>query len=554
MRVKDLLKTILFVLFVVFGANGATAKTQSYVSGYPQPDFSPRAVLKEVEPNRPIVSMRRHSYERSLELYMEFLKDDLGWPLLMDDRGEKLPHYFFSWGSNRDNRPIAYVYDWPLAESYPAAHHAQFIITFLRYYIFTGQEDWRQRAIQLGDWNIAHSTPGDCKYPYLPYTLYRYPDFVQQLMIDKAPQMGLAYLELYNFTDQQKYKEAAVRIASTLAKCQRPEGNWVQKVDINTGEILVPYTSNVIKMVEFFNRLADVTGTAEYREPAERAWRWLIANPVKDLKWYGGYEDWSDTQLKEGLQWLDTVWTVCELVRRRSENPEYIEMARQQIPWIIKTFGHWEPAIASVQFDKVKPEMQWGNRALLFKGVAPNFDESTVFVPTNECTVRWGLANAAMYIGTERRENIYLEYAVSALNCMTYEHLDDGRATYILNDVTGWTTYYGLCSAPVFYTLDIFRMLPELCAPGENHILDYTCGLSDVRYQAGRVAYSTKHAGREMVKLASEPKAVKLNNRSLKKHEDAEFKGDGWYFDKSVSVLYVRHKAGGVETIDTDTR
>ena len=54
--------------------------------------------------------------------------------------------------------------------SFPARQHAYFIFTFLRYHAYTGEREWLLRARDLGDWNLAHSTPADAVYGRLPYS------------------------------------------------------------------------------------------------------------------------------------------------------------------------------------------------------------------------------------------------------------------------------------------------------------------------------------------------------------------------------------------------
>jgi len=540
-RIASLLLVLLWMSTV-----RTAAHEHEMVSGYPMPPRQATPQLAEVEPGRPIVVTRRHPYERSFELYMQFLREDFGYERMTDDRGEHLPHYFFSWGTY-NNTPCAYKRSDHYAQSYPAAHHAQFIRTFLRYAVFTGDQEWMDRAIQLGDWNMAHSTPSDSKYPHLPYSTYHRPTFVPQIMIDKAPQMGLAYLDLFNFTDDAKYLDAARRLGETLRALQRPEGNWVQKIDVQTGEVIVDYTSNIIKMVEFFNQLSNRTGEKKSAEAADLAWQWLLDHPVKDLQWKGGYEDWTDKQLRKEFQWMDTAWTVIELVRRRNESPAYLDMARPQFPWVVKTFGHWDPLTASSEQLKTKGKLV-EYRTPAWMQTVPRFDESTVFHATPECTVRWAWMNAAMYVGTGRKEPCYLEYAVGALNSMTYQHLDDGRAPCLVSRLPSdpETYYYSLCTQPVRYTLEIFKLLPELCSPTENHILDFTSAPIDVSYSPSRVHYRTRLHGCEQIKLTGRPVAVLVNGQSLPESVKQTCLESGWTFDGKRRLLHVSHDAGNV--------
>src|SRR5687767_6480771 len=56
--------------------------------------------------------------------------------------------------------------------AFPARQHAYFIFTFLHYHKHSGEAEWLQRARDLADWNLAHSTPADAAYANLPYSVW----------------------------------------------------------------------------------------------------------------------------------------------------------------------------------------------------------------------------------------------------------------------------------------------------------------------------------------------------------------------------------------------
>ena len=56
--------------------------------------------------------------------------------------------------------------------AYPGRQHAYFIFTFLRHYAYSGEREWLQRARDLADWNIAHSTPTNAVYADVPYSTF----------------------------------------------------------------------------------------------------------------------------------------------------------------------------------------------------------------------------------------------------------------------------------------------------------------------------------------------------------------------------------------------
>jgi len=79
--------------------------------------------------------------------------------------------------------------------AFPAFHHSLFIRSFLNCYRYFGDRKWLDRARQLADWNIAHSSPPDCLYPNLPFSTVwegKMGGFQDRdgLMLDKVGWMG----------------------------------------------------------------------------------------------------------------------------------------------------------------------------------------------------------------------------------------------------------------------------------------------------------------------------------------------------------------------------
>jgi len=118
---------------------------------------------------------------------------------------------------------------------FPARQHAYFIFTFLLYHQYAGQAEWLQRAKDLADWNLAHSTPADAVWANLPWAVWtdghgggsQDKDATEP---DKAAWFGMAYLDLYDVTKDAKYLGGAKAIAKTLAARQGEDGSWPFRV------------------------------------------------------------------------------------------------------------------------------------------------------------------------------------------------------------------------------------------------------------------------------------------------------------------------------------
>jgi uncharacterized protein YyaL (SSP411 family) len=225
--------------------------------------------------------------------------------------------------------------------SYPAFHHALNIRTFLKYWRYANDKRALEQAIQLADWNIAHSTPADWAYGSLPWSTFEEKKpggFRDQsgLMPDKAAIMALAYLDLHEATREARFLQAAQAIAETLRKRQRPDGTWPFRVDPKTEKVIEEFTSSVIYAVMLFERLDKANGDQKFKPHRDLTWKWLKNGPVTTKEFRGFYEDIpASTAGRTNYDCLDTI---RYLLANRTADNGYLEMAKDLNAWIEKTF------------------------------------------------------------------------------------------------------------------------------------------------------------------------------------------------------------------------
>src|SRR5690606_4448113 len=124
----------------------------------------------------------------------------------------------------------------------PARQHAYFIFTFLNYNKFTGKKEWLDRARDLAEWNLAHTTPKDAEYPNLPYSVFTKGKGggsagQDSMEIDKSAFLGSAYIALFEVTKEKRYLDGAKAIAETLVRHQSTDGSWPFRVVPETGSV-----------------------------------------------------------------------------------------------------------------------------------------------------------------------------------------------------------------------------------------------------------------------------------------------------------------------------
>jgi hypothetical protein len=232
--------------------------------------------------------------------------------------------------------------------AFPARQHAYFIFTFLLYHQYSGEAEWLQRAKDLADWNLAHSTPADAAYANLPWGVWteghgggsQDKDATEP---DKAAFFGRAYLALYDATKDERYLAGAKAIADTLVKRQGEDGSWPFRVVPPDGTVRQAFGGAPVFYVEFFQTLGKYDPNPAYRAAGERALKLMIARNVEANQWGTYHEDIKEKP--EGYLSAEPMsFTADYLFRHGKEHPEYVEMGRKILSRmeakLVHTEGH----------------------------------------------------------------------------------------------------------------------------------------------------------------------------------------------------------------------
>jgi len=442
-----------------------------------------------LEPNRNKKGdlLPHHSYSELIQRGMDFiLKEQNNWfkgKLLLDGKGGKFPPYFSYASCNSKGVP-------EVPEVYPAFHNAIFIHTFLDYYRYKGNKESLARAVQLADWNIDNSTPASGEYPNLPYST-----FIQgkpggsvdgkSTMTDKAAIMGLAYLRVYEVTQNKKYLAAAQKIANTLQKHIRKDGSLPFRVNPITGKVVEDYTSSQIYAVKLFCKLDEISGTKKYAASSEKVFNWILNGPVKNMKWNGFYEDVGKNPDNRG-NW-DCIDTAIYLINK--DKMKYKKVVEKLYTWLEKNFistnHYYCPA----------------------EGVNEQFVCYTIM---GVHTLHWASLLADMH--NAYKENSYKYRIEQMLNFVTYMQEENNRII-----VGPWYDpfWYSCHLGALHLTFDIFGKIPELAPADENHILKTSGEVRDVKYTNTEISYLNDKSGIDVLKLKFIPLSISVNGKTL---------------------------------------
>lgn len=285
------------------------------------------------------------SYEETVRRGMSFLLDGhLEWfkgskEILIDENGvSQMPWLYYS-NVQHNGEPFPKSID--RFTSYPAFHHSLMIKTFVKLFNSSGDEQVLKEAIKLADWNITHSTPNDVAYANMPYSTLeeKKPGGFRDgsgIMPDKAAIMSLAYLDLYQASNEDRFLKAAEAIATSLVNNQRYNGTWPFRVNPKTKEIIEEYTSSVIYSVMLFEKLDEINGDDHYRTYRDKTWEWLLNGPIKTKEFRGFYEDIPEST--EGRTNYDCLDVIRYLLVNRTDDNGYLEMALELNAWLEEIF------------------------------------------------------------------------------------------------------------------------------------------------------------------------------------------------------------------------
>lgn len=463
----------------------------------------------------------------TLERAARFLLHDTGIEnnAMRDENGRKVPPYIYH-AVIDDNNHFGY------RASFPAFHHAYLIEAFLNYYNYSGQREAVRRARELADWTIAHSTPAEWKWPFLPWSTFSegkpggYED-KDNLQPDKVGYMGLSYTRLYEVTGERKYLDAARKAADTLTLQQSGDGSWPFRVNPQTGVVFQQYTAALFMNVAFLEKMFSLTHNPDYKNAQITAWMWMLRNPIRTNNWSGLYED-----IPKGVEsqvHYSPLQTIRLLLRYRSPVNEssYMEHAR-------KLFDYTMDGLAFVDRDM----------GLLLR------EQTGYLAATPSSTMNWSMMAAEFYLATGEKR--YRDTTLEAVRMVTrYGLKPDGRTN---NTVLGGRIYgnqgswYSLTSPVVRYLYQDMGCLPELAPMDETHLLRTSTQVRQIQYEKRRVVYRTLPKSIDLLKLASAPREVRAGGKRLTASPKLAA-GNSFLYNPHSHVLLVRHTDPSVEVI-----
>ena len=200
----------------------------------------------------------------------------------------------------------------------PPSTYAHLMDMFVSYYQYSGDTEAVNVMREMLDYQLAHGTTaagwewagvpfptsciGDKEYGHCLQDTPR--EFYGGIETDKVGELGLSYVQFYEFTGERKYLDAGVKCADQLAKHIRPgdatHTPWPFRIDARTGAVIggEEYGGMIVAPVRLFDELLKlkVGSPTDYKKARDIAWQWILDNPLNKGsaawdQWSGYYED-----------------------------------------------------------------------------------------------------------------------------------------------------------------------------------------------------------------------------------------------------------------------
>ncbi len=380
------------------------------------------------------------------------------------------------------------------------------------YYAYTGDSTVMTIVRNMVDYTLEHGiSPAHFSWPNFPYTSTNAGDTefrgftsakrfsLHEIQVDHAGEMGLTYYRLYLYTGNEKYKNAAVNIANTLAnKVQvgsATKSPWPYLVIMNTGEVTSAYGANWTGCYMLLDNLinAKIGQVDAYRNAVKLVKDFLMTYPLKTGYWTDGH---SDTPVKSNTYKSNLSASNFKLFM--FDSPEFNPNWKSDIPNLIQ----WTEENFISRGAPGEPGNMWGANIV--------GEQDDFLFKMDYQTARYAAECARWYAVTG--DEAYKEKAYRSLNWVTYCSDAKGMAfeSPLSMDISNWwSDCYG--EGPrMFY--HAFAAIPEWTPPGENHIL-YSAGvLRNVVYEQKKISYTaTDESDVEYIKVAFTPIKITID-------------------------------------------
>ena len=201
-----------------------------------------------------------------------------------------------------------------------------------------------------GDFLMRISQAPDAPLAYFPPTYYGNL-LASAFELNKGKTMGmeaakaaLAFIDLYEYTKEEKYLNHALGIARTYVRLQREDGSVPMKLYLATGEPVNNVNASLHCLLYVFKNLHDKFGIDEFEPARAKAEHWMITQGYDRFEFVGQFEDirLEDRKPYENMTHWTCVPYLTYLLDGGERSPELIDLAKDVIRFSEDQFVLWD--------------------------------------------------------------------------------------------------------------------------------------------------------------------------------------------------------------------
>ena len=348
---------------------------------------------------------------------------------------------------------------------------------------------------------------------------------------DKVAELGVAFLRMWEFTGNPRFRDAAIHAADQLATHIRPgdatRSPWPFRVHAATGQVREEYTANTIAPIELFDRLRDLGlgDTPAYTTARATAWTWLTAYPMRTNIWANYFEDIPIQDDRSNLTQLTALMTARYLLRHPETDPQWESHVRGILAWVEDTFGEPAYGATTIREQQAFPYVMGSH------------------------TARYASVNALLHERTGDTQA--REKARRSFNWATYMT----RSTGVVIDGPDvnnqwWTDGYG---DYLRHFLTGMSAVPDWAPTTGSRILHTTSTITTRSSSPDQTSYRTSQpTSTETLKLPYTPRTVTINGTPLPPSTTSSPTPNTWTYHQDTHTIRINHTSGTDVRVSAD--
>ena len=216
---------------------------------------------------------------------------------------------------------------------------------------------------------------------------------------------GIGFLTLYDITGDEKYFNAALRIAEYYNNTVLPCGSWYLLHDCKTGKNLSDNICVDFKFIEFFRMLYEKTGEEKWHELEIGHFNYIVEARLKTYYWEGQFEDVKVSDNYTNLTHFTADAMINYITKYLSDDKQWVDIATELMRFVEDQFIIWG------EF----PKREWLSEH--HHHTPSGLEQYQCYVPIDSSTAT--IMNAFIDMYHLKKDRIYLEKALTLSDAIT---------------------------------------------------------------------------------------------------------------------------------------